>query len=113
MDNVLSWDEFKKVDIRVGTIVSVEYFKEARSPAYKIIVDFGHLGKRKTSAQITELYSENDLEGKQVLAVINFPKKQIANMMSECLILGIPNEQSKDVVIIQPERKVKEGLRIS
>lgn len=107
----LAWNEFMKVEMRVGTIISAEEFKEARNPAYKMIIDFGEFGKRKTSAQITDLYDPEDLIGKQVIAVINFPPKQIANIMSECLVLGGVGE-SKEVTLIEPDRKVKNGTRI-
>ena len=86
--NDLSWQDFAKVDMRVGTILEAEIFKEARNPAYILKVDFGEMGMKKTSAQITKLYQPDELIGKQVVAVINFPPKQIATIMSECLILG-------------------------
>lgn len=107
----LSWDDFQKVQMAIGTIISAEVFKEVRNPAYKMIVDFGELGKRKTSAQITKLYKPEELIGKQVVAVVNFPPKQIATMMSECLVMGGLGED-KEVILIQPERKVKNGTRI-
>jgi tRNA-binding protein len=107
----LSWDDFQKVQMAVGTIISAEVFKEVRNPAYKMIVDFGELGKRKTSAQITKLYKPEELIGKQVVAVVNFPPKQIATMMSECLVMGGLGDD-KEVILIQPERKVKNGTRI-
>lgn len=107
----LTWDEFMRVEMRVGTIISAEEFKEVRNPAYKMIIDFGEYGKRKTSAQITKLYSPEQLIGRQVVAVINFPSKQIANIMSECLVLGGIGE-NKEVILIAPEREVKNGTRI-
>lgn len=110
-NNQLTWDEFMKVEMRVGTIISAEIFEEVRNPAYKMIIDFGELGTRKTSAQITQLYSTNELIGKQIIAVVNFPPKQIATIMSECLVLGGIGDH-KDVTLIQPERKVKNGTRI-
>lgn len=110
-DKGLAWNDFMKVDMRVGTVVSAEEFKEARNPAYKIVVDFGELGQRKTSAQITELYKPKDIIGKQVIAVVNFPAKQIANIMSECLILGGLGF-NKEVTLIQPEREVANGTKI-
>lgn len=109
--NTLTWNEFMQVEMRVGTILSAEVFAEVRNPAYKITIDFGEFGQRKTSAQITALYTPEELIGKQVVAVINFPPKQIANMMSECLILGGIGE-NKEVTLLQPERKVKNGTRI-
>ncbi|MGV3609700.1 MAG: tRNA-binding protein [Fluviicola sp.] len=109
--NSLTWDQFMNVEMRVGTVLSAEPFPEVRNPAYKITIDFGEFGIRKTSAQVTVLYKPEDLIGKQVIAVINFPPKQIANMMSECLILGGIGE-NKEVTLLQPERKVKNGTRI-
>jgi tRNA-binding protein len=111
MSNSLTWDEFMHVEMRVGTIITTEIFEEVRNPAYKITIDFGEFGIRKTSAQITALYQAEELIGKQVVAVINFPPKQIANMMSECLILGGIGE-NKEVTLLQPERTVKNGTRI-
>ncbi|MNV06996.1 tRNA-binding protein YgjH [compost metagenome] len=111
MSNSLTWDEFMNVEMRVGTIISAEIFKEVRNPAYKITVDFGEFGIRKTSAQVTTLYEAEELVGKQIVAVINFPPKQIATMMSECLVLGGIGD-NKDVTLLQPERPVKNGTRI-
>ena len=110
-DTTLNWSDFSKVDMRVGTIVAAEVFEEARRPAYKLRVDFGELGIRKSSAQITKLYSSDELIGQQVIAVVNFPPKQIANMMSECLVLGAIDEDH-EVILLQPERNTKNGLRI-
>jgi len=108
----ISFDDFLKVDIRVGTIVRVEPFPEARSPSYKLFVDFGpDIGERKTSAQITEHYSLEDLVGKQVAAVTNFPKKQIGKFMSEFLVLGFPDDTGA-VVLVEPNRKVANGGRL-
>ena len=105
----ISFDDFLKVDIRVGTIVRVEPFPEARSPSYKLFVDFGpDIGERKTSAQITEHYALEDLVGKQVAAVTNFPKKQIGKFMSEFLVLGFPDDTGA-VVLVEPNRKVANG----
>ena len=109
--NNLTWNEFKKVDMRVGTVMEVTNFPEARNPSYQLIIDFGEeIGIKKTAAQLTVLYKKEDIIGKQVIAVINFPKKQIANFMSECLILGAVND--KEVNLIHPEFKTKNGLRI-
>ena len=108
----ISFDDFLKVDIRVGTIVRVEPFPEARSPSYKLFVDFGpDIGERKTSAQITEHYTLEDLVGKQVAAVINFPKKQIGKFMSEILVLGFPDDAGA-VVLVEPNRKIANGGRL-
>lgn len=111
MMNNLSWTDFEKVEMRVGTIIEVNNFPEARNPSYQLLVDFGsEIGQRKTSAQITTLYSKEELIGKQVVAVVNFPKKQIANFMSECLVLGAVD--GKDVTLLQPGKEVQNGLRI-
>jgi tRNA-binding protein len=111
MENKLTWQEFEKIDIRVGTVVNAEIFKEVKKSAYKLTIDFGELGVRKSSAQITKLYQPEELIGKQVLAVVNFPAKQIATFMSECLVLGTLGKE-KEIVLIQPERLVENGLRI-
>lgn len=111
MTNNLSWADFEKVEMRVGTIIEANDFPEARNPSYQLVIDFGEeIGVRKTSAQITVLYSKDELVGKQVVAVVNFPKKQIANFMSECLILGAV--EGKKVTLLSSDKKVKNGLRI-
>ena len=108
----ISFNDFLKVDIRVGTIVRVEPFPEARSPSYKLFVDFGpDIGERKTAAQITEHYTPEDLVGEQVAAVTNFPKKQIGKFMSEILVLGFPDDAGA-VVLVEPNRKVANGGRL-
>jgi len=107
----IKWDDFSKVEMRVGTIIEAEFFKEARKPALKVKVDFGELGVKKSSAQITALYDPAEIVGRQVIAVINFKPKQIANFMSECLILGAVGDEN-EVVLIQPERRVVDGSRI-
>lgn len=107
----ITWSDFMNVEMRVGTILSAERFKEARNPSYKMLIDFGEFGKRKTSAQITELYKPEELLQRQVIAVLNFPPKQIANSISECLILGGIGEK-KEVTLIAPEREVPNGTRI-
>lgn len=109
MDKV-TFEDFSKIDFRVGTIISVEPFTKAIKPAYKLKIDFGELGILKSSAQITHRYSTEDLINKQVIAVVNFSKKQIANFISECLVLGAVNE--KDVILISPEDTVMNGLKI-
>jgi tRNA-binding protein len=112
MGETINWTDFTKIDMRVGTIVEAKDFLEARSPAYQIKIDFGSdIGIKKSSAQITTLYKKKDLVGRQVIAVINFPEKQIANFMSECLILGAV--EGKDVVLLQPGSAVPNGLKIS
>ena len=87
-DNIITFEDFTKVDLRVGTIVEVNDFPNAHKPAYQLTIDFGDLGIRKSSAQITTQYKKEDLENRQIVAVVNFPKKQIANFMSECLVVG-------------------------
>ena len=111
IDKEISWADFAKIDIRIGTVINAEIFKEARTPAYKLKIDFGELGVLKSSAQITTLYSPKQLMGKQVVAVVNFPPKQIANIMSECLVLGGLGE-GKDVVLLQPEQPIKNGTKV-
>jgi len=112
IENQIQWGDFAKVDMRVGTVISCEIFHEARNPAYKMIIDFGEIGKKKTSAQVTNLYKPEDIIGKQVIAVVNFPPKQIATIMSECLVLGGLGEAG-DVTLLQPERVIKNGAKIS
>ena len=108
----LTWQEFERVQMYVGTIVEVNDFPAARKPAYQLTIDFGEeLGKRKTSAQITKRYSRADLLQRQIIAVINFPKKQIGKFMSECLVLGAMGEEG-DVILLAPDFKIKNGLRI-
>lgn len=108
----ISWADFEKIDIRCGTIVSVHDFEKARNPSYQLEIDFGELGIRKSSAQITSLYAKEELIGKQILAVVNFPKKQIANFFSECLVLGIYGEDKKDVTLLTASLPVKDGLQV-
>lgn len=111
MTNNLSWSDFEKVEMRVGTIIEANDFPEARNPSYQLVVDFGkEIGKRKTSAQLTALYSKEELVGKQIVAVVNFPKKQIASFMSECLVLGAVD--GKDVTLLTTDKKVENGLRV-
>lgn len=109
---MISWLDFEKIEMRTGTVVKVEDFPEARRPAYKLHLDFGELGIKKTSAQVTKLYAKEDLLGKQLVAVVNFPPKQIANFMSECLILGAVGENG-EVSLLSPHHEVKNGERIS
>ncbi len=103
-------DDFLKLDIRVGTIVEVKEFEKAKKPAYQLKIDFGSLGIKKSSAQITALYSKEDLIGKQILAVVNFPPRQIADFLSEVLVLGTYSEGG--VVLVVPEQKVKNGDKL-
>ncbi|WP_313253757.1 tRNA-binding protein [Empedobacter sp.] len=107
----MSWQDFEKVDMRIGTIISANDFPKARNPAYQLEIDFGPLGIKKSSAQITSLYSKEELIGKQIMAVINFPKKQIATFMSECLVMGVYGNNN-DVILLNPEQKVENGSKI-
>lgn len=109
---MLSWEEFEKVEMRIGTILEVNDFPEARKPAYQLTIDFGaEIGIRKTSAQITKRYSKEELIGKQIVAVVNFPKKQIGKFMSECLVLGSVGAEN-DIILLSSDKKVENGLRI-
>jgi len=111
MKELITFEDFTKVDIRIGTIIKVDDFPKAHKPVYQIHIDFGELGIKKTSAQITTLYSKEQLLNKQVTAVINFKVKQIANFKSECLILGIQN--GDDVVLLKSNDKIKNGAVVS
>lgn len=113
MENSLSWHDFEKVEMRIGTILEVYDFPEARNPAYQLVIDFGkETGIRKSSAQITTRYQKQDLIGKQIVAVVNFPKKQIGNFLSECLVLGSIGIEN-DIVLLSSDMKVENGLRIA
>lgn len=107
----IEWPDFEKIDIRVGTILEVNEFPKAKRPAWQLVIDFGPLGIKKSSAQLTDLYGRGDLVGRQVLAVVNFPVKQIANFFSECLVLGVYTDK-KEVVLVQPDRQVENGWRL-
>lgn len=109
-ENLIGWEDFSKIEMRIGTILHAEPFREAKKPAYKITVDFGALGIRKSSAQITKLYAPEELIGKQVVAVVNFPEKQIANIQSQCLILGAVD--GDEVALLTVDKKTPNGLRI-
>jgi len=111
MSDTINFEDFTKVDLRVGTIIEVSDFPKARNPAYQLIIDFGDLGVKKSSAQITTLYDREELLQRQIVAVVNFPKKQIGKFMSECLILGAVN--GKDVILLNPENMVKNGSVVS
>ena len=106
----IEWSDFEKLDIRTGTITDAQHFEKARNPAYKLFIDFGHLGELKTSAQITELYDLHSLKGKQVLAIVNFKPKQIADFMSECLVLGVYTENG--VVLLETQRDTDNGMQV-
>ncbi len=110
--NELTWDQFSMVEMRVGTVIEVSDFPKARKPAYRLKIDFGaSIGIKKSSAQITRRYTKEELMGKQVVAVVNFPKKQIADFMSECLVLGAVD--GDEVILLEPSLPTKNGLRIS
>ena len=108
---MISWEDFEKIDIRVGTVIEATIFEKAIKPSYKLKIDFGREGIKNSSAQITALYNTDLLTGQQVIAVINFPPKQIANFFSECLVLGIYNK-NKEVILLQPSEPVENGDKI-
>ena len=108
----ISWDDFEKIDIRTGTIIAVDDFPKARKPAYQLTIDFGaEIGIKRSSAQITVHYKKENLINRQVIAVVNFPVKKIATFNSECLILGVYDE-NKDVILLQPSQPVTNGMKI-
>lgn len=108
---MISWSDFEKISILAGTVIGVSDFPQARKPSYQLKIDFGPSGIKQSSAQITKHYSKDQLLGRQVVAVVNFPPKQIANFYSECLVLGVYDENN-DVVLLHPERKVSDGCRV-
>ncbi|MEQ8706794.1 MAG: tRNA-binding protein [Phaeodactylibacter sp.] len=110
-DRNLTWADFTKVEMRVGTVLRAYLNEKAHKPAYVLHLDFGVLGERKTSAQVTDHYRPEDLVGRQVIAVVNFPPKQIANMVSECLVLGAVGEDG-GVILLNTDQPVPNGLRI-
>ena len=111
--NTIDWSDFEKVELRVGTVIEVEDFPEARKPAYRLKIDFGdEIGVRKSSAQITDIYHKEDLAGRQVVAVVNFPPKQIGPMRSECLVTGFHREDGA-VVLARPDSAVPNGAKLA
>lgn len=108
---LINWTDFEKIDIRVGTILDVQDFPKAKKPAFQLVIDFGESGIKKSSAQITGLYTKEVLKGRQVIAILNFPPKQIGPFMSECLVLGVYAENNQ-VVLLQPDRPVQNGAKI-
>ena len=111
MSNLISWSDFEAIEMRIGTIIEINDFPEAKKPAYQLTIDFGkEIGIKKSSAQITTLYKKEDLINLQILAVVNFPKKQIANFFSECLVLGLVN--GDEVTLITPDKPVKNGWKV-
>ena len=109
--NTITWSDFEKIDIRTGTITEVSDFPRARNPSYQLKIDLGPLGIKTSSAQLTALYSKEDLMGKQVIAVVNFAPRQIANFFSECLVLGVYTAE-KQVILLEPGQKTSNGLKI-
>ena len=108
---MITWDDFEKIDIRTGTILEVNDFPKAKKPAYQLIIDFGPMGTKTSSAQITHHYSKETLLGKQVVAVVNFPPRQSANFFSECLVLGV-YDANNQVILLQPDKTTLNGQRI-
>ena len=109
---MISWNDFEKIDMRVGTITEAKEFPKAKKPAYQLVIDFGEeLGIKRSSAQITKFYTTKDLVGQQVIAVVNFPPKNIAGFTSECLVLGIYNE-NHDVILLEPRQPVENGSKV-
>jgi tRNA-binding protein len=108
---MISWEDFEKIDIRTGTIIEVNDFPKARKPSYQLTIDFGSLGIKRSSAQITHHYNKEDLMNKQIVAVVNFPVKQISTFFSECLVLGVYDEHN-NVVLLQPGKEVGNGQKI-
>jgi tRNA-binding protein len=108
---LISWDDFEKIDIRLGTVVEATPFPNAKKPAYRLLIDFGPAGIKKSSAQITAHYQVDELVGRQIIAVVNFPPKQIANFLSECLVLGVYDEQN-EVVLLKPDKPMANGEKI-
>ncbi|MDH3381458.1 MAG: tRNA-binding protein [Flavobacteriaceae bacterium] len=112
MNNIITFEDFQKLDIRTGTIIEVYNFSKARKPAYQLTIDFGSLGIKKSSAQITDLYSKEDLLNRQIIAIVNFAPKQIANFISECLVLGIANNQH-EIILLKSDKLTINGTPIS
>jgi tRNA-binding protein len=112
MNNIITFEDFQKLDIRTGTIIEVYNFPKAKKPAYQLTIDFGGLGIKKSSAQITDLYSKEDLLNRQIIAIVNFAPKQIANFISECLVLGIANNQH-EIILLKSDKLTINGTPIS
>ena len=112
MSDITSFDDFTKVDIRTGTIIEVNDFEKAKKPAYQLKIDFGDLGIKQSSAQITDLYSKEDLLHKQITAIVNFKPKQIANFMSECLVLGVANPKG-EIVLLKASSPANNGTQVN
>ena len=112
MNTLITFDEFSKIDCRIGTIIEIQDFPKARLPAYKLTIDFGHLGIKRTSAQITALYKKEELLNKQIVAVVNFPKKQIGPYMSECLVTGF-TQPDGSIILAVPHKGALNGSRLA
>ena len=112
MSTIISFEDFTKVDIRIGTIIEVTDFPKARKPAYQLKIDFGELGIKNSSAQITDLYTKEDLLNRQITAIVNFKSKQIANFISECLVLGVANANG-EIVLLKASDNIKNGEQVS
>ena len=112
MSDIISFEDFTKVDIRIGTIKEVNDFPKARQPAYQLKIDFGELGIKNSSAQITDLYTKEDLLNRQITAIVNFKPKQIANFISECLVLGVANANG-EIVLLKASNNIKNGEQVS
>ena len=108
---LISWEHFEKIEIRTGTIKDVQPFPKARKPSYQLLIDFGELGMKKSSAQITIHYTPAELVGREIVAIVNFPPRQIANFFSECLVLGV-YDTNGEVVLLKPDKPVGNGLKI-
>lgn len=108
---MITWNDFEKIEIKTGTIISVDDFPKAKKPAYKLKIDFGKYGIKQSSAQITDHYAKEELAGKQIVAVVNFPPKQIADFFSECLVLGVYDENNQ-VILLRPDKPVQNGQTI-
>jgi tRNA-binding protein len=113
MKPTITFEDFSKIDIRIGTILKVEDFPKAKNTAYQLLIDFGKLGVKKSSAQITDLYTKKELIGKQITAIVNFKTKQIANFFSECLILGIENNNQEIVLLQASKPAIKNGEQVN
>jgi len=112
VNNTISFEDFTKVDIRIGTVIEVNDFPKAKKPAYQLKIDFGELGIKNSSAQLTKLYTKEDLLNKQITAIVNFKSKKIANFMSECLVLGVANNKN-EIVLLKAANSLKKGEQVS
>lgn len=111
MNETITWNDFEKIDIRSGTIIAAELFEGLNNPAFKLEIDFGDLGIKNSSAQLTKLYTAEELKGKQIIAVVNFPPKQIKNFFSECLVMGVYGNEG-EVTLLSVDKPVANGSKI-